>query len=65
MINFIIGLILGEMVGILIMALIIGGNKMIKYNFNFEDYKNFCKRFDLKPYKYDSLRYFKLVCTCE
>lgn len=27
MINFIIGLILGEMVGILIMALIIGGNK--------------------------------------
>lgn len=27
MIKFIIGLILGEMVGILIMALIIGGNK--------------------------------------
>lgn len=37
---------------------------MIKYNFNFEDYNKFCKIFDLKPYKYDSLRYFKLVCTC-
>ena len=38
---------------------------MIKYKFTFEDYKNFCNRFKLKESNFDSLRYFKLVCTCE
>ena len=38
---------------------------MKKYEFNFDDYKSFCKRFNLKICKYDTLRFFKLVCTCE
>lgn len=38
---------------------------MKKYNFTFTDYRDFCKRFNLKMSKYDSLSFFKLVCTCE
>lgn len=38
---------------------------MEKYEFNFYDYNKFCRRFNLKPSKYDSLSFFKLVCTCE
>ena len=38
---------------------------MEKYQFTFEDYISFCKRFKLKVCKYDSLSFFKLVCTCE
>lgn len=32
------------------------------YKFNFEDYKNFCKRFDLKINSYYTLKYFRIVC---
>lgn len=38
---------------------------MIQYQFTFDDYISFCKRFQLKACKYDSLSFFKLVCTYE
>lgn len=38
---------------------------MKKYNYNFNDYRDFCKRFNLKMYRYEILKYFKLVCDYE
>lgn len=38
---------------------------MKHYNFNFDDYKKFCNRFNLIADRYYTLKYFKLVCDYE
>lgn len=35
------------------------------YHFNFKDYRDFCKRFDLVMDRYSTLKYFRLVCDYE
>lgn len=37
----------------------------MKYNFNFEDYKKFCKRFKFKENNYNVLKFFKDWCINE
>ena len=37
----------------------------MKYNYNFEDYKKFCKRFNFKPSNYNVLKFYKEWCIDE